>query len=78
MSELRAVIEDPDGAIIARYYETPDKDHDFEIRPIIEEERIHEIGYKKQLTRSKIKNDVENFFESVGYSYGDNFTVDMK
>jgi hypothetical protein len=80
MDNPRAVINGPDGGIIARYHETPDKDHDFEIRLAAEEEdRIHEINFTRKLSASKVENDVQEFFESVKDSYAtEDWTVDMR
>jgi len=79
METLKAIIEGPDGAIIARYYETPDEDHDIEIRPVIETDRIHEAYVRKPISHAKVKNDVEEFFESIDDSYSNiNWTINMK
>lgn len=79
MQELKANIDGPDGAIIAKYYKTPSKDHDVEIRMVTEDERIHKIGSRGSIDPPTIERDVKEFFKSVGGQYANtNWTIDMK
>ena len=79
MTTLKAIIEDPDGGIIARFYETPSKDHDFEVSIVTEDDRIHQVSVRTPVTSKKIENEVENLFDSLGGLYENvDWTIDMK
>ncbi|MDR5657699.1 hypothetical protein RH831_10980 [Halodesulfurarchaeum sp. HSR-GB] len=78
MGDLKATIDDPEGGIIARFYETPNEKHDFEIQLVSENDRIHQVNVRRPITPSKIENEVMEFLESIDSPYADgDWTVEM-
>ena len=79
MSKVVAVIEDPDGAIIAKFHETSDKDHEFEVNIVTENDKIHQVSVRRPVKHKKVEVEVEQLFDSLGGLYDDvAWSVNMK
>ena len=79
MSTLKAIIEGPDEEILARFYEAPDKDYEFEIQIVTEEDNIHQVSVRRPVTAKKVEVEVEQLFDSLGGLYDNvDWTINMK